>query len=331
MSWFKSIAAKVASAVGHRSMKLDQRAVDVYRASLLLKCNEWCRKSGNTEPTQKEVDIFYEEVIDMEPEDREDFNHGQINAQIIDMFSRIRIEMDEEDPSGNYYEIGDDIEDDIHIDSDNEGKLNISRKGSLKESIGFDLVRKQSGICNSGDGVFIRCQENRIIPAGTVLGMFPGLVHLQEFTSQKDYVVKKLLPDNDLMLMARFDGHIIDGRTANECAPNPYALAHLVNHVPPGGMPNVLQYPYDFAADPLGLVEFPKRLRKYIPNAYAKKPTLFGTIDRSAYMHSVILLAARPFEGGEELLMDYRLNPSAGALPKWYAHFDQESAKSRWE
>ena len=330
MSWFKSIAAKVASIVGQRPVKLDQRAVDVYRASLLLKCHEWCQKSGsNAEPTQEEVNIFYEEVINMEPEDREYYNHGQINKQIIDMFSRIRIEMDEEDPLSNYYEIGDDVDDDI--DGMKQGKPNITKKGSLKESIGFDLVRMQSGIPNAGDGVFIRCHENCTIPAGTVLGLFPGLVHLQEFTSQKDYVVKKLLPDTDLMLMARFDGHIIDGRTANECAPNPYGLAHLVNHVPSGGMPNVLQYPYDFAADPLGLVEFPKRLRKYIPNAYARKPTLFGTIDRSAYMHSVILLAARPFEGVGELLMDYRLNPAAGELPSWYSHFDQKSAKSRWE
>ena len=330
MSWFKSIAAKVASVVGQRPVKLDQRAVDVYRASLLLKCHEWCQeRGGNAEPTQKEVDVFYEEVLKMEPEDKADYNHGQINKQIIDMFSRIRVEMDQEDPSSNYYEIGDDADD--HMDGIGEGKLNITKKGSLKESLGFDLVRKQSNIPTSGDGVFIRCQENRTIPAGTVLGMFPGLVHLQEFTSQKDYVVKKLLPDSDLMLMARFDGHIIDGRTANECAPNPYGLAHLVNHVPTGSMPNVLQYPYDFPADPLGLIEFPKRLRKYIPNAYAKKPTIFGTIDRSAFMHGVVLLAARPFEGVEELLMDYRLNPAAGELPEWYQHFDQEAAKSRWE
>ena len=65
----------------------------------------------------------------MELEDREYYNHGQINKQIIDMF-RIRIEMDEEDPLSNYYEIGDDVDDDI----DEARKPNIT-KGSLRSPL----------------------------------------------------------------------------------------------------------------------------------------------------------------------------------------------------
>ena len=76
-----------------------------------------------------------------------------------------------------------------------------------------------------------------------------------------------------------------------------------MNHVPKGEMPNVLQCPYDYPSDPLGLYEFPKRLRKYVPNSYAKRPTTFGTIDRSAFMHGMVLITARPLNYGDELLM----------------------------
>ena len=47
-------------------------------------------------------------------------------------------------------------------------------------------------------------------------------------------------------------------------------------------------------------------------------------------MRSVVYLAARPLEDGEELFVDYRLNPFAGPLPEWYTPFDSAGAMRRW-
>lgn len=329
---------------GKTAVNLDQRSIDSYRATLLLKCQEWCsmQPGKGVQPSQNEVDGFYNDAKSLSEEALIEYNQKRINHQIIDMFSRVRVEMGPPSNSGideSKFEIdGDNDDDDYDNDDDEESAYGlgnrsatvITRKGSLKESVGFELERKESNITNAGMGVFVKCDSDHTIVAGTVVALFPGLVHLQEFTSQGDYVVKNLLPDDELMLMARYDGHIIDGRKAHECAPNPYALAHLVNHVPKGEMPNVLQCPYDFPSDPLGLYEFPKRLRKYIPNSYAKRPTTFGTIDRSAFMHGMVLIAARPLSRGDELVMDYRLNPKAVQLPSWYHHFEKEEAEKRW-
>ncbi len=43
----------------------------------------------------------------------------------------------------------------------------------------------------------------------------------------------------------------------------------------------------------------------------------------------VVLLALRPLVHGDELLMDYRLNPGVAAelLPPWYSHCDLAAAR----
>jgi hypothetical protein len=356
--FFKNLLKKGSAYFGRRPV-LDQAAIDTYRATLLLRCQEWCSEQvgRHSQPSQKEVDMFYDEAQGMSEEEMNEFNKKRLNKQIIDLFSKVRVEMGS-DYEGNASlrqkldvesKLSDDTdveededttdeeeeEEDEDDDSDAYGIGNVrtnthSRTGSLMRSVGFDLEKRRSNIPSAGMGVFVNCDESHVICAGTVIALFPGLVHLQEFTQQGEYIVKNLLPDDDLMLMARSDGHIIDGRTADECAPNPYAFAHLVNHVPQGEMPNVLQCPYDYPSDPLGMYEFPKSLRRYIPNSYAKKPTTFGTIDRSAFMHGMVLIAARPLSKGDELIMDYRLNPKAGQLPVWYQHYNDAEAKSRW-
>lgn len=49
----------------------------------------------------------------------------------------------------------------------------------------------------------------------------------------------------------------------------------------------MLQLTFDFPGDPWGIDVFPEHLQTYIPNMYAKKPTLIGTPDR--YGNSVVL------------------------------------------
>ena len=47
-------------------------------------------------------------------------------------------------------------------------------------------------------------------------------------------------------------------------------------------------------------------------------------------MKGVALLSTRPLRHGEELLMDYRLNPTLEDLPPWYRPYDAEEARMRW-
>ena len=101
---------------------------------------------------------------------------------------------------------------------------------------------------------------------------------------------------------------------------------------------------FDFIDDLLGVNMFPKQLRPLIPNKYAIPPSLFGTYDRydiysmysslifwriAVYMHSAVLLSTRPIIAGEELLLDYRLNPEL-SLPSWYILCNEEASKRRW-
>ena len=68
-----------------------------------------------------------------------------------------------------------------------------------------------------------------------------------------------------------------------------------------------------------------------IPNAYAKRPTFFGTFDENTtLMHGMVLIAAKSLSKGEELVMDYRLNPKAGKLPEWYHTYSNEEIETRW-
>ena len=319
---------------------LDQSSIDAYRTSLLLKCHVWHQNHGNIadvdkrQPSDNDVAGFYSDVQEMSTTEMREFAQQNLNSQVVRLFKSIH------ESGYTATTVMDDIKQDrvlskvdqlreSHGDGEGESKERESngKTNNLIELVGFSLETKKSECADdAGDGIYLRCEEDSIIPPGTVLGIFPGLVHLPEFTNKNDYVMQNLLPDPDFLLMVRSDGAIIDGRTAHECSPNPYALAHLTNHVPKGGTPNVFQFPYDFPADPLGIEEFPKKLRKYVPNSYAKSPTFFGTVDRSAYMRGMVLLAARPLKNGEELHMDYRLNPKdPSVLPNWYHIYDEEA------
>ena len=303
-----------------RQPRHDRDGMDTYRAALLLKCHEWHvhpdRIGTTVQPKKEDVEKFYADVNSLETEYLKEYATTRLNEQVLNMFTHIR-------DSG------------VVSTNNNKNGSNLSKiraspainnsRHSLMKSIGFELdCRASKCSSDAGNGVFIRMHQDGIIAPGTVLAFFPGLVHLPEYTTKKGYVTEKLLPDPHLMLMCRLDNTIIDGRTADKCPRNPYALAHLVNHVPKGSMPNVQQYPYDFPGDPLGKEEFPRELQYLIPNEYSAKPTLLGTIDRSAMMRGAVLLAARPLKHGDELYMDYRLNPMGGALPSWYTAYNPE-------
>ncbi len=54
-------------------------------------------------------------------------------------------------------------------------------------------------IMKGGTGVFI---SGNVTP-GTILAIFPGVVHLPEYTTKKNYV-ESLMPDDNFFLMKRY-------------------------------------------------------------------------------------------------------------------------------
>ena len=48
-------------------------------------------------------------------------------------------------------------------------------------------------------------------------------------------------------------------------------------------------------------------------------------------MRGLILLSVKPIRDGEEIFMDYRLNPKLNNAPDWYTHVDLEESARRWE
>lgn len=141
----------------------------------------------------------------------------------------------------------------------------------LHKTLGYELEVRPSKIHKGGVGVFIKEQPNlsRDVPVicpGTVVSVFPGVVHLQEplpymkidskIVTKDEYIETKLLPDPHYMLLMRLDGIFIDSRKCTEllshyhpwklnndihsneiavtepCVLNPYAVAQYVNHPP---------------------------------------------------------------------------------------------------
>jgi hypothetical protein len=207
----------------------------------------------------------------------------------------------------------------------------------------FTLACQPSLIPAAGHGVFLQTTPSSVpIVPGTIVALYPGILHLKEHLQDRAYF-RALLPDRDFMIMTRYDQYLIDGRTADQCAPNPFALAHKINHCGKQKRPNVMQIAFDFPHDFLDesvidnmlpdrvVKSFPEELRQYIPNKYAKQPSLAGRVELAACcMKGLVMVAARPIHHNDEILMDYKLNPDAPDLPSWYESYDEDNSRSRW-
>ncbi|TFJ87181.1 hypothetical protein NSK_001513 [Nannochloropsis salina CCMP1776] len=210
---------------------------------------------------------------------------------------------------------------------DMESARESARRGrvykSLRQDLGYTLCHGPSSIPSAGRGVFLEGRAR----IGSLVGIYPGLVYLPEHLRKAEEVAE-LFPDPDIFLFQRYDKIVVDGRAAEKMPHNEYALAHLCNH----GKPNVMAVAYDFPQDPLGWGGFPHELRPYIPNAFARPRSLLGSPDQSALIQSVVLVATTDLEDGEELFLNYRLNPKHGSesLPPWYVPVDAKEDQRRW-
>ena len=235
--------------------KTNQGHLDLYNASLLLLRYDWERaKLPQASLTEKDVEAFYDKVDGMTKSARDKFVREGVNRQVKALFEGLHA-VKESHNVDNLQQIipssASLASNTLNVSNHTIGKYKhrIARSkekevpstgtssSSFLKEIGFELLPSSSPI--HGTGVFLHTLDRKSILPGTVLGFFAGKVHPLEYL-KGDYLERKLLPDPHFMLMTRTDGHIIDGRSADECSYNPYAIAQLVNHPPTGVSPNVM-------------------------------------------------------------------------------------------
>jgi hypothetical protein len=298
LSRYPGVARVVESWVG--PPKLSQEGLDFYNASVLILCHQHLKHTNKTAEgiRPEQLQSYYDKVDGMSKSARQEFVDAHINKEILKMFTGIH-ELTQRKGADikMIYEVVSSpsaADSPVAIPSDKYKHRAARRSRAIQEEevpkaapvidwtqntdtiesmIGFELRLKASNI--SGDGVFL--SKGKLLP-GAIVGMFPGTLHLLDHLSPTYLEDRGLLPDENLMLMVRTDGHIIDGRTAGMNNFNPFAQGHMINHPPKGSTPNVMAIKYDFPEDPLGFRAFPNHLRTYIPNKYADPPSLMGVL-----------------------------------------------------
>lgn len=196
---------------------------------------------------------------------------------------------------------------------------------------------------DAGFGVWVEGEAQ----AGTVLGFYPGAVHMPDD-------VHRIAEGNEYMI-SRYDGTVVDGRGwaaeavllrrkmrqlaaagAHVKLPgeeelkryqNPFAIANYINHPPPETAANVACMGYNFP----GAEEeeaFPEELLAYVPNRYGKEQKPLSFWFGGGAMRSVVAVLTRPVRD-EELFLNYRFNPR-NPYPSWYVQPDEEEAARRW-
>eukprot|EP01038_Epipyxis_sp_PR26KG_P007825 gene7825-10629_t len=284
---------------------------DLHRAAMFHKCHNICKTQGISKPTEEQVHNFFKEVDSLNAKKLKMFVNDEITRQMTELFKNLA-KCPNENSLANQTK--------KHSYTNNISASDNYCK-TLVDTVGFACEIRKSNIPSAGDGVFIITKNNQDIMPGTLLCLYPGLVHLREHFKDEKYGLS-LLPDDDLMIMSRADDSLIDGRTTLNVTYNPYAVGHKINHGTnyEHETINVMQLSYDFRYNLIGNDSFPEELRESIPNSYAKRPSFGGQIELyGVIMKSVVFIASRYIRSGDELLMDYRLNPkNVEHHPKWY-------------
>eukprot|EP00924_Labyrinthula_sp_SR-Ha-C_P001260 snap_masked-scaffold_7-processed-gene-18.21-mRNA-1 protein AED:1.00 eAED:1.00 QI:0/-1/0/0/-1/1/1/0/227 len=192
---------------------------------------------------------------------------------------------------------------------------------------------------------------------GDVISLYPGKIYLP-------FRVFKLFSGDteeneistSLHKVQRYDKCVI---LADEYVEryNKFYTAHFANHPAKGGTPNCMILPYDVkvnqqvrqedAEDPF--VEKIKSLTsllesspsvletKDVLNYYLEAPTFFNSIGLETYsdlskniVPTIALVATQPIKSGEEILVNYRYDPSASSLPDWYHPIDEQTNSRVW-
>jgi hypothetical protein len=197
---------------------------------------------------------------------------------------------------------------------------NIVRSFLIKKRRGYSVLSLKSTIAEAGRGIFI----DGSAPEGSILAFFPGKVWPREYfldpaPDVSAYFARSQNPN--FQVHFRGDDFIFDCRASPYTVlDNPWAIAHIANHAPISESNS-----RSICINIFEQMKLQDPLKKYIPNEYAKKPTLFGgkLLDRkSIEMHCMCLLSKRMILSNQEIFYDYRLPWKLENLPNWYRHVE---------
>jgi hypothetical protein len=208
----------------------------------------------------------------------------------------------------------------------------------IQSQLGFSVQVRESSVKGAGDGVWLNGRAQK----GSIVAIYPGIVYSPVDLRSKS-ILEKLYPDDYHFLYCRYDGVLIDGRSALQTQDNehlsktklfshPFGVGHMLNHPPKGTSPNVVALACDIPSKQFSKIggTFPLDLLDCLPNRYHTAPSLLkGTYSPAVMMRTVVMMANRSLED-EELFLDYRFSPKV-ERPEWYTPVDDVVEKRSWE
>lgn len=252
----------------------------------------------------------------------------------------------------------------------------------LRKTFGFVPTIAESTIPTAGRGLFVdgTAESGSIIAIYPGVSYLPSQLRNAQFTKphavdetnndsssiqlgdQADDAIHTSLSLSDYAI-SRYDGVVIDGAqeisidldtvfdlwedaptSRPDALSHPFANAHIVNHPPESGHPNVLQFLLD-----IDVTALPPHLALLVPVRPSDDP--LGRLDNLenigtrhrvkelAYfishapnerlLRTVVLVSTRRIED-EEIFMDYRFNPAVHTPPWYHPCGDGQQGHRRW-
>jgi hypothetical protein len=159
---------------------------------------------------------------------------------------------------------------------------------------------------------------------GSIVAFIPGQVLPKEYLTQEASSLDEYLAHDETHLLSlRSDDILIDSRKSpytvlSNVGSNPWAIGHVINHPPPGVIPNCRTVLLDFTQS-MNL-ESTGGLMRFVPNSYKRNPMLLGPklLERDrVIMHGMAIMTRRDV-CDEELFYDYKFDNSSQDNPSWY-------------
>lgn len=187
MNYFAKLGRKLVSKLYETNSGMAaQHKQDMHTIAVLIqRYNHFKQNEGIESSSEPDLLKFLEHADALEKDDElDEYVRNQISEQVVHVFSAL----------DRYAK----ARQELNRGHDFKASLRECRTDLLND-VGFWLQVKRSSIEGAGDGLFLH--SGSVCP-GTVVSLYPGLVHLKEHTLKSEYL-QSLLPDENMMLIAR--------------------------------------------------------------------------------------------------------------------------------
>lgn len=182
-----------------------RESVDLTHASLLLSYYEWASRQSNAmEECPRDVLVKFNtenEELKQERKGLKKYTQKLAEAQVVKLYKAVKAVQVLKD--GETLRSDNEDDDDLGLSMAERRKRVLTFHG-IPTLVGpwgdFEVEVKVSGIKKAGEGLFVK--RGSVCP-GTVISLYPGLVHLTEHCTAEH--LDTILPDPDIQLAQRFD------------------------------------------------------------------------------------------------------------------------------